>query len=66
MHRRTGADLLPLDTKLEKTLRNLKKEKAIAKASSMVETEDNGGFLDADHQRRILSYETATHRGKQL
>ena len=29
MHRRTGVDLLPLDTELERTLRNLKKEKAI-------------------------------------
>ena len=37
MHRRTGADLLPLDAQLEKTLRNLKKEKAAAEVSSMVE-----------------------------
>ena len=37
MHRRTGADLFPLDTQLEKTLRNLKKEKVAAKASSMAE-----------------------------
>ena len=33
MHRRIGADLLPLDTELEKTIRNLKKERAIAEAS---------------------------------
>ena len=26
MHKRTGVDLFPLDTKLEKTIRNLKKE----------------------------------------
>ena len=37
MHRRTGADLLPLDTELEKALRNLKKERAIVKTSTMVE-----------------------------
>ena len=33
MHRRIGADLLSLDTELEKTIRNLKKEKAIAESS---------------------------------
>ena len=37
MHRRTGADLLPLDTELEKTIRNLKKEKVVAEASVMVD-----------------------------
>ena len=37
MHRNTRVDLLPLDTELEKTLRNLKKEKAATTASSMVE-----------------------------
>ena len=37
MHRKTEADLLPLDTKLEKTLRNLKKEKETIVASSMAE-----------------------------
>ena len=37
MHRRTGANLLPLDNEIEKTLVNLKKEKATTKASSMVE-----------------------------
>ena len=40
MHRRTGADLLPLDTELDKAIRNLKKERAVAEASSMVEQED--------------------------
>ena len=35
MHRRTGADLFPLDTEQEKTLRNLKKEKVAAEASNM-------------------------------
>ena len=40
MHRRTGADLLPLDTKLEKTIRNFKKERAAAEAFSMAEQED--------------------------
>ena len=28
MHRRTGANILPLVTELERTLRNLKKERA--------------------------------------
>ena len=37
MHRRTRADLLPLDTELEKTIRNLKKEIAAAEAASMAE-----------------------------
>ena len=37
MHRRTIADLLPLDTKLEKTIINLKKEKAVIEASVMAD-----------------------------
>ena len=37
MHRITRADLLPLDTELEKIIRNLKKEKAAAEASVMVD-----------------------------
>ena len=37
MHRRTGADLLPLDTELEKTIKNLKKEKVAAKALVMAD-----------------------------
>ena len=46
MHRRTGADLLPLDTELEKTIRNLNKEKAVTKASVMVyEGEANQNVL---------------------
>ena len=40
MHRRIRADLFPLDTKLEKTIRNLKKERAVAETSSMAEQED--------------------------
>ena len=36
MHRRTVADLLPLDNELEKTTKNLKKERAAIKASSIV------------------------------
>ena len=39
MPRRTGADLLPLDNELEKTLRNLKNERA-AEVSVMAEQED--------------------------
>ena len=37
MNRRTRANLFPLDTNLEKTLRNLKKEKTAVEASSMAE-----------------------------
>ena len=37
MDRMTGADLLPLDTELEKTLRILKKERTAVVASSMEE-----------------------------
>ena len=37
MHRRTRANLFPLDTEIEKTIRNIKKEEAAAEASSMVE-----------------------------
>ena len=40
MHRRTEADLLPLDIELAKTIRILKKERAVVEASSMVEQED--------------------------
>ena len=39
MPRRTGADLLPLDNELEKTLRNLKNERA-AEVSVMAEQRD--------------------------
>ena len=37
MHRRTRANLLPLDTELERTIRNLKKEIIVAEAPVMVE-----------------------------
>ena len=37
MPRRIEVDLLPLDTELEKTLRNLKKEKAATTTLRMVE-----------------------------
>ena len=36
MHKRPEAELLPLDTKIEKTLRNLKKVRA-AEATTMAE-----------------------------
>ena len=39
MHRRPEAELLPLDTKLERTLRNLKKM-GIAKEVAMAEQEE--------------------------
>ena len=38
MHRRPEAELLPLDTKLKRTLRNMKKVR-IAKAVAMAERE---------------------------
>ena len=37
MHRKTVANLLPLHIELEKTIRNLKKEKVAAEASSMAD-----------------------------
>ena len=45
MHRRIGADLLPLDTELENTLRNLKKERAVAKTSTMAEQRETNQNL---------------------
>ena len=39
MHGRIRADLLPLDTELKKTLRNLKKEKARTTTSNMANKE---------------------------
>ena len=42
MHRRTGADLLPLDIELERTIRNMKKEIVAVEESIMIEqTETN-------------------------
>ena len=40
MHRRPEAELLPLDTELERTLRNLKKVR-VAKASMMADESQN-------------------------
>ena len=40
MHRRTRANLLPLNTELERMIRNLKKEKATTEASIMVEKKE--------------------------
>ena len=37
MHRITEVGLLPLDIELEKTIRNLKKEKAASEASVMAD-----------------------------
>ena len=51
MHRRIGVDLLPQDTELKKTIRNLKKEKPVAKASVMEnqgETNQNIPIVVAD------------------
>ena len=51
MHRRIGADLLPLDTKLGKTLRNPKKEKVAEEVSSMVEQGEANQNLPAAVER---------------
>ena len=46
MHRRIGVDLLPLDTELEKIIKNLKKERVAAEASIMEdEREANQNLL---------------------
>ena len=37
MHRRLEVELLPLDTELERTLRNLKKVRIVAKIAIMLE-----------------------------
>ena len=41
MHRRSGDDLLPLDIELEKTIRNLKKERATGEAAMEERREEN-------------------------
>ena len=41
MHRRSEANLLPLDTELEKTIRNLKKERATREAAMEKHQEGN-------------------------
>ena len=40
MHRRLEVELLPLDTELERTLRNLKKVRIVAKTAVMAEQEE--------------------------
>ena len=46
MHRRIGVDLLSLDIELEKTLRNLKKER-VAEASVMAEQRETNQNISA-------------------
>ena len=41
MHRRPEAELLPLDTEIEKTLRNLKKVRAVEEAVMVEHREGN-------------------------
>ena len=41
MHRRPEAELLPLDTEIEKTLRNLKKVRAVEEAVMVEHSEGN-------------------------
>ena len=41
MHRRPAAELLPLDTEIEKTLRNLKKVRATEEATMAEQKESN-------------------------
>ena len=40
MHRRPKAELLPLDTELERILRNLKKVRIVAKTTVMAKKEE--------------------------
>ena len=51
MHKRTRADLLPLDTKLENTLINLKKERTIEETSTMVEQRETNKNLPIASER---------------
>ena len=80
MHIRTGSYLLPLDTELEKSIKNLKKEKAVAETSmadqgkcyynnpyeTSTKAKNNGGFLDTSDKGRLLNSEATTHRCKQF
>ena len=55
MHRRTGANLLQLDTKLKKTIINLKKEKTRAEASIMAdegEANINASVVEVDRPQQ--------------
>ena len=45
MHRRPKAELLPLDTEIEKTLKNLKKVRATEEAIMAKHREDNQNIL---------------------
>ena len=61
MHRRTRADLFPLDTELEKIIKNLKKERAVVEASMADQGEGNQIIpivaIDRSHQRqRTMEY----------
>ena len=47
MHRRPEAELLPLDTELESTLRNLKKVR-VSEAVSMAEQKENDHHVPAE------------------
>ena len=51
MHRRTGADLLPLDTEIKKTLRNLKKEIAVAETLTMAKQRETNHNLPVAIER---------------
>ena len=51
MHWRTGADLLPLDIEIEKTLRNLKKERAVAETSTMAKQRETNQNLPVATER---------------
>ena len=52
MHRRPEAELLPLDTKLERTLRNLKKVR-IAEAVTMEEQEGTDQYVPRFEKSKI-------------
>ena len=55
MHRRTGANLLQLDTELKKTIINLKKEKIGVEASIMADEGEanlNASFVEVDRPQQ--------------
>ena len=55
MHRRPETKLLPLDTELERTLRNLKKAR-IDEAIAMAEQEGTDQHIPAEQQHKGLTY----------
>ena len=64
MHRRPAAELLPLDTEIEKTLRNLKKVRATEEATMAEQKESNKKKKKNSYSNtRRTSIEAENHRG---